>query len=260
MATTYVRGADGREYWTTRQTYSRTSSAPRDEMTARFDSQCRLANCGDRNIIGGVTVITKRGGAWNHKNCPAPVVDDNAAEIALANAEMAGEHRMNCDDAACLGNDDDAADALLDEYNSSRQESARAAALGQFMARKLIYRVSLTGEAKKYGVDVVNVQVVPNAKYANVKFGEFRGVGVGRVEKNGQIRFWNDVDQSDARVQAVVAAVNILMNAADPVEFAKAYATESHECARCGDDLVDDGNPYYPFFGPVCGRKFGKGE
>jgi hypothetical protein len=264
----YVRSADGRESWT-----SPTSYGPRDEMMAKYDGQCKLAGCGDRAIIGGETTIAKRNGQWNHRDCPpvqaaaakaAPeqAMDDDRmmAEMEAA-ADRAGTERDNAVDleveltreydATC-----DAADDLLDAYAASK----RAAAYEQFIGRKLIYRVSLTGEAKRYGVDVVNVEAVPNAKYGNVKIGEFRGVGVGRVEKDGTIRYWNDVDRDDARVKAVVAAINILMNAADPVEYARAYALESKVCMRCGDDLVDDGNPGYPFLGPVCVKKFGKGE
>jgi len=159
---------------------------------------------------------------------------------------------------AAPGNDShiaDLADALLAEYEATR----RAAAVETLVTRKLVYRVHLTDGAR-YGSDVVNVEIVPNAKYNNAKIGEFRGQGVGRIDRDGKIRFWQDVDSNDQRVRAVVAAVEILLGTADPIELARAYAIEAHECMRCGDTLVDDGNPYYPYLGPVCGKKFNKGE
>jgi hypothetical protein len=255
----YTRSVNGRETWTPR----RQMPAPRTEMVAKYDGSCKLADCGDRAIIANVTVIVKRNGVWNHKSCPAPkpvdavLVQMNDDDREMAEMEMADDRAQSAREAMSAEDITDAADALLAEYEASR----RAAAVETVVTRKLIYRVSLTGEAKRYGVDVVNVEVVPNAKYNNAKIGEFRGEGVGRIDRDGQIRYWPNVDQDSPRVKAVVAAVEILLGTADPIEYAKAYATEASECMRCGDDLVDDQkNPYYPLLGPVCGRKFSKGE
>jgi hypothetical protein len=254
----YVRSANGRETWTPRQSF-----APRDEMVAKFDGSCKLVNCGDRAIIAGVTTIAKRTGAWNHKSCPAPkpvntaLAQMNEDDRAMAEMEMAADRAQSAREAMSADDHADAADALLNEYDASR----RAAAVEAIVTRKLIYRVSLTGDTKRYGTDVVDVEIIPNAKYHNATIGELRGYGVGRIDRDGQIRYWPNVNPDDARVQAVVAAVEIMLGTADPIAYAKAYATEASECMRCGDTLTDDqNNPYYPLLGPVCGKKFAKGE
>lgn len=266
----YTRSADGRESWTPRRS---STTGPKTEMTARNDWPCKFANCGDRTVIAGTTTIVKRDGIWGHKECPKPVErvaaksaaqqamdDDRAMAEMEAAADRAGTARDNAAKAAARQememSVEDRADALLNEH----EQIQRAAALQTIVTRKLVYRVHLT-DGKKYGVDFVNVEVVPNAQYQNAKFGEFRGEGVGRIQKDGEIRYWPSVDPTAQRTQAVVAAVNVLLETADPIALAKAYAIEAQECARCGDSLLDDqNNPYFPYFGPVCGRKFGKGE
>jgi hypothetical protein len=333
----YVRGADGREYFTPKTSSSFSPSAER-KMSSKYNGTC--VSC-RQSFPAGTQILWSKAAGAKHVQCP--VVEERAAakvsaqdaeiEALALEAELAGDDdeavlaamdaladrvgTMN-DNAAqadaeiadeadelltryhaaidaqleetrrehgaggTMGHDELAevwnrqakrrlnspsggkteeqiaseADALLDAYEAER----RASALQTIVTRKLVYRVNLTGEATRYGVDLVNVQIVPSAQYKNAKIGEFRGIAVGLLRQDGTIRYWNDVNPDDARVKAVVAAVDVLLETADPITMAQAYALEAKECARCGDALVDDGNPFYPFFGPVCGRKFGKGE
>jgi hypothetical protein len=66
-------------------------------------------------------------------------------------------------------------------------------------------------------------------------------------------RFWDGVDPTGARTLAIKAAFAVLMNAADPIEYAKAYAVESSTCWRCGADLVDE-QSRARLMGPDCYR------
>jgi len=206
-------------------------------ITAKFASVC--PKCSLR-IAEGARVNWERGQKAAHVACP----------------EISPEDR---------------ADMLLDEYDAlqaakGREVAREMAAEGLIKAEsdalanlpKGIYRVSLTGAEKVYGTDHVNVQVVPNAKYGNVKFGEWHGESVGTYSVSRGIRYWNDVDPNGARTLAIKAAFAVLIKAADPVEYAKAYAVEASSCWRCGADLVDE-QSRARLMGPDCYRQqYGK--
>ena len=63
-------------------------------MTARYDGECRLPDCGDRAIVAGQTIIMKRDGQWNHKTCPALApVGLLARRLVAREPEQAGRHQ-----------------------------------------------------------------------------------------------------------------------------------------------------------------------
>jgi hypothetical protein len=252
-ATTYTRSADGRESWTPvyrttawdHEGRNETVRIPANKMVARNDWPCKFAGCGDRSVIAGQTVIVKRDGKWGHETCPKATTWATAPNAAAA-----------------IINDADGADTLLNEYDALRADQERKAAAirkpaAATMTRKAIYRVHLTGDAKRYGVDYVNVALVPNERYGSVKVSEYRGESIGVVKANGSFMFWQSVEQNDARVQAIKAAADIILNAADPIQYAKSFAVESQSCMRCGDDLVDD-TSRARLLGPTCFKKWGE--
>jgi hypothetical protein len=191
-------------------------------------------------------------------------MDDNADEIAMANAEMLADRQGTArDNAANLAAEiadeadnllneydalQDAIDAALDEYDAGARKR-NAAHIG-----KGIYRVSLTGSEDRYGVDCVNVKLVPSEKHNNITVSEWHGDGVGRILADGSVKLWPDVDGNNLRVQAILKAVDVILGAADPVTYAKAYAVEALACMRCGADLVDD-ESRARLMGPDCAQK-----
>lgn len=278
----YARTADGREIWTPRSPRASVDNGPK-KMAAKYAGVCNA--CSARFEVG-TAILWGRGQGARHEVCPAREVasaarsaeiarDDNADEIAMALAEMAADREgtMKDNKANLAAEIADEADALLDEYDAitademeavlteQYEASRRAANVQTLLARKLIYRVKLDGdESKRYGEDIINIQIVPNARYGNAKISEFKAGSIGTINPGGKIRYWNDVDPNAANTKLIIAALDVLLAAAEPEAMAKAYAIEAQECARCGDTLVDDGNPYFPYFGPVCGKKFAAGE
>jgi hypothetical protein len=197
-------------------------------ITAKFESRC--PKCGEL-IIPGSKVNWERGRPASHVACP---------EITP----------------------DVIADRLLNEYDALQAAKAVAAApaVAAPSIPKGIYRVSLTGVEKRYGVDHVNLALVPNEKYGSIKVSEWQGESIGRVGKDGKFVFWPSFeDRTATRTYALLAALDIVRGSADPVEYAKAYAKESETCWRCGADLVDE-QSRERLMGPVCYRnQYGKG-
>jgi ribosomal protein S14 len=120
---------------------------------------------------------------------------------------------------------------------------------------KGIYRVSLTGRERRYGVEYVDISLTPSpAPYQSVKVAEHQGGGVGYIKTDtGELRTWPDVERGDPRVLAVLAAVEVLLGSADPIAYAKAYARESQTCWRCGEPLLV-GVSQQLLMGPTCFR------
>lgn len=287
----YVRGADGQEYW------SQSSSArgPRDEMTARYDGECRLPECGDRKIVGGVTVIAKRNGQWNHKECPVKVTEEIEVVAAQADGELdiadAADRLMDRYEAAieaqleetrrehgALGTMsreqlrevwNEQAKRRLNSPNQGRTEEQIAseadALLAEYEAanrkrnletvQKGIYRVSLHGQEGRYETDHINLQLTPNERYGSVKIGERHGESIGRIDRDGNVRLWEGVEADAPRTKAVLAALDVLLGSADTVEFARSYAVAASECMRCGDSLVD-AESRARLLGPTCVKKW----
>lgn len=236
----YARSADGREIWTKRTTAwdremrSETvyNNGPR-EMVSKFDGKC--TTCGQR-FPAGTSILWSKGAGAKHVECPK-IEAVSATVAAVAPAPVHDNRPMM-----------DRADDLLDEYAANMRRQ-------NVLSRKAIYRVSLTGESKKYGVDYVNVALVPSEAYGSVKVAEHRGEGIGRINRNGSFSYWNDVDQDAPRVKAIRAAVEIILQTADPIKLAEAFAVESEQCMRCGDDLTDDLSRERKL-GPTCFKKW----
>lgn len=231
--TRYIRGADGRESWTpirSRPTFDPTLER---QMTSRFPGVCR--DCKGKIEAGAPIFWSKSAGA-KHVECPVVKPEPNT-EVGIIAAQ---------------------ADALLDEYAALKADQERKASAirkvnASVMTRKAIYRVRMS-DGKRYGVDFVNVALVPNEKYGSVKVSEFRGESIGVIKVDGSFMAWRDVDETSARVKAIREAADVILNAADPIEYAKAFAVESVACWRCGDDLVDDISRER-MLGPVCYKK-----
>lgn len=203
-------------------------------ITAKYSSVC--VACKQRIAVGS-KVSWSRGCPATHIVCPAPMPSEAPRSAQIATSESVA----------------DAADELMTEYEAilTAERFARLP--------KGIYRVSLTGFERHYGLDHVNVKIVPNAKYGNCTVSEWNGEGVGRLYPNGRVVLWNTVDQKDERVQAILRAVEIILGTHDPIKFAQAYAAESETCWRCGADLVDELSRER-LMGPVCYRyQYGNG-
>jgi len=185
-------------------------------IIARFESTCPSCN---RRILAGTDVNWEKGSKATHVVCPQASIEDQADEL-LAEYER------------------------LQAAQPTATETDRLAALAAI--KKGIYRVSLNGQETRYGVTHVNVNLIPNEKYGSVKVSEWNGVGVGYIDRDGRLVYWrgNDyqaaTDPNNPRVQAVLAALDVILGSADPTEYAKAYAVESSTCWRCGADLVDE--------------------
>lgn len=189
---------------------------------------------------------------------------DLAADERDAEREM--EHRMNCDDPDCLAHDARrdppaeldaeydricaAADRLLDEYDAGlRARNLAGLSRGR-------YRVSLDG---KRDSDFVNLSISPNRRDQDgIRFGA-QGVGVGYVTGAGVVGTWSDIDLDAEEIRRVVAAVNILLGAADPSEYGKAYARLAGVCYRCSQPLSQE-DSLDRMMGPVCYKKMLAGE
>jgi hypothetical protein len=269
-------------------------------ISAKFESRC--GRCSGLINLGS-KVEWSRGRAAVHVVCPRPVdsTDPNRAAVIRALAASRGESATATIAAATLTPEGariasarrreilprerwdefdfeaeaDEADRLLNEYDAMRRREVRGSGPDNVEAAarlealksvpKGIYRVSFNGTEKTYGVDYINVQLVPNEKKGTVKVGEWQGVGVGFISAGGTLNYWRQsqwseaTDPSNPRVQAVVAALDIILNTADPTEYAKAYARESQTCWRCGADLVD-ALSCERLMGPDCYRmQYGKG-
>lgn len=143
----------------------------------------------------------------------------------------------------------DALDEVSDQYAAAlRARNLAAIAKG-------IYRVSLTGRERNYGVEYVDIVLSPSpAAYQSVKIAEYSGCSVGYIKTDaGTLHTWPDVEPNAPRVQAVLAAVAVLLGAADPIAYAKAYAREAKSCWRCGEPLLV-GLSQQLLMGPVCFR------
>lgn len=239
----YARSADGREIWTKRTTAwdremrSETVYADRPrEMASKFAGKC--AACGQRFPAGTAIIWSKSAGA-KHVECPKATTRVTAP-VAAAKIEVTPVH----DNRPMM----DRADDLLDEYAATMRRQ-------NVMTRKAIYRVSLTGESKQYGIDYINVAMIPSEAYGSVKVSEHRGEGIGRINRDGSFTYWPDVDQNAPRVKAIRAAVEIILQTADPLKLAQAFAVESEQCMRCGDDLTDDLSRERKL-GPTCFKKW----
>jgi hypothetical protein len=224
-------------------------------ISARFSSTCNV--CRQRIEVGD-SVSWSKGVKAVHAACPpAPIAGASDApasipdDIELLQAIVNGYAEGNV--RAAQATLDTIEARLSDEYEGQRKLTALGA------IRKGIYRVSLTGAERRYGVDHVNVNLVPSEKYGSVKVGEWHGEGVGRIDKDGQFRYWPSVEDREApRVKAVTAALEIILGSADPLQFAKAYAVESSTCWRCGADLVDE-QSRARLMGPDCFRQNERG-
>lgn len=229
----YVRSVNGRETWTPRNSAPTFNPTTERTMVSKFDGTCKA--CGQKFPAGTDITWSKAAGA-KHVTCPAPVViedDGNEAEVALANAEMS----------------DDAADALLDEFEAIN----RRANLEN--TRKAIYRVSLHGAEGRYITDHVNIALVPSEKYGTVKIANYQGDSIGVIRKDGTIRLWDSVDPKSPHTVAVLAGLDILLGSADPIKFAQAFAVEAESCMRCGRPLVDD-KSRARLLGPECASRW----
>lgn len=235
-------------------------------IVAKFESTCTQCNL---RITVGTQVNWSKGVKASHVTCPQPSGDnlderaESVVKAAVGTENLTGSTYLltaivngNAEGNAVL------AQAALDiiegkltaEYETMRQADQLRQVIQETPPEmrwdvvpvatasipKGIYRVSLTGSERRYGVDHVNIKVTPNEKYQNVKIGEWHGESLGTYSAARGFRYWPSVDPTGARTLAIRAAFDILAGSADPVEFAKAYAVESSSCYRCGADLVDD--------------------
>jgi hypothetical protein len=207
---------------------------------------------------------------------------DAAMDLAAIEREeeMEGEHRMNCNDKDCLDrgcldrgrvranwpnpNDHDAwarEDEIWAEYEAIQDRIDRAFREEYPRWRRL--RNVRTLSRGVYSVNGVNLKITPNPRDPQgFKFAiaEEDG-GLGRVTGNGMVYTWDPINDHDERVKAALAALDTLLNSERPGEYGKVHAQATASCYRCGEALVDkEKNPYYPYLGPVCGKKISKGE
>lgn len=244
-------------------------------IVAKFESTC--PNCSKRIAVGSEVNWT-RGAKATHVECPLRTIEERAETIVgntfgtEQEADTIGlmQAVVNCD---AEGNAV-LAQAVLDLIEVRLDAEYDALTLAEVVREtppeqrgdvapdggaavgilKGIYRVSLTGAEKKYGVDHVNLQLVPNAKYGSVKVGEWQGESIGRVNRDGSFAFWPAFeDRTATRTYALLAALDIVRGSADPTEYAKAYAVASSACYRCGADLVDE-KSRERLLGPECFR------
>lgn len=226
------------------------------------------------------TMIRRADVGYEHVECPLPTLEDRAAQV-LANA-IKTENLVDCTGLMTAITNGDAegsatlAQATLDLIEDRLFSEYEAALLADIIAEtppeqrdgvvapaplitKGIYRVSLTGLEKRYGLDYVNIQLTPSPKYGSIKVGEYHGESLGRITREGSFVFWPSFeDRTSARTQALLAALDIIQGSQDPIQFAKAYAVESGTCFRCGADLVDE-KSRERLLGPECYRRFSKG-
>jgi hypothetical protein len=251
-------------------------------IAARFASRC--PNC-RRQIEIGAQVNWSRGATASHVTCPEATLEERAASVVTAAVRT--ENLADCTGLlTAIVNGDEPGNAVVsqaaldiiedrlfseyeltkgyvagskvtDQYGNLREVPILAPAGGQIL--KGIYRVSLTGSERRYGVDCVNLSLIPNEKYGSIKVGEWQGESIGRVNRDGSFSFWPSFeDRTATRTYALLAALDIVRGSADPVQFAKAYAAESQTCWRCGADLVDE-QSRARLLGPTCFRAVNKG-
>ncbi len=243
-------------------------------ITAKFESTC--PSC-DGRIEVGSKVNWARGQKASHVECPrgariaiAALRTEEPATIELLCAIVNGDAEGDAV-AAQEGLDilEDrffreyeqakgfvAGSKVTDPFGNLREAPVEAPSAPQIL--KGIYRVSLTGAERRYGVDHVNLQLVPNEKYGSVKVSEWQGESLGRIGRDGRFVFWPSFeDRTGVRTLALLAALDIVRGSADPVQYAKAYAAESQTCWRCGADLVDE-RSRERLLGPECYRQVAK--
>jgi|SRR6187401_616245 len=234
-------------------------------IAARFESIC--PNCNLR-IAAGSSVNWSRGIKATHVNCPQQTSAESLVDAALRTENLTAATELLC---AIVNGDAEgnavlaqAALDIIEDKLFAEYEALKASAPNQFAIaaaaaiKKGIYRVSLTGLEYRYGLDYVNIVVAPNEKYQNVKVGEWQGESIGTYRpSNNQFRFWPSIDPNSPRVQAIRRAFDVLLDCADPIEYAKAYAVESSTCWRCGADLVDE-KSRERLLGPECFKLVGK--
>ena len=242
-------------------------------IVAKFASTCPQCNL---RIAVGERVNWTKGSAAFHVTCPQPSgdnLDERAASVvkaAVGTENLTDSTRLLT---AIVNGDAEGnavlAQAALDIIEGMLSDAYDIDLLGEAISEtppemrwdvapvptasipKGIYRVSLTGAERRYGADHVNVQVVPNSKYQNVKVGEWHGESIGTYSAARGFRYWPSVDSTGARTLAIRTAFDILAGSADPVQFAKAYAVEAQSCYRCGADLVDE-KSRERLLGPEC--------
>lgn len=240
-------------------------------ITAKFESTCPTCN---QVISIGASVNWERGGKATHVECPkgaalAGRILAQSAEVQLTNITAL------CDAVSGTAVSDESRAVLTEALDyieaqlwrayerqapaaPNAQATQRLAALGQI--QKGIYRVSLTGLERRYGVDHVNLQLTPSPKFGTVKVTEYQRDSLGRINRDGTFAFWPGfTDRVSVRTLAILAAVDIVLGAADPIEFARAYAVEAASCYRCGADLVDE-KSRERLLGPECYRQVTKGS
>lgn len=245
-------------------------------FASKYDgSLCRRCS---KPISVGTMIRRAEGFGYEHDECPLRTLTERAEGLATkALADRVILDNLFKLESEALAEDigptalvatalEVIADRLLDEYDAAQYKA------GQDVARELvqegvlkplvqkgIYRVSLTGLEKRYGLDYVNVQLTPNPKYGSIKVGEYHGESLGRITREGNFVFWPSYeDRTSTRTQALLAALDIIQGSQDPIEYAKAYAIESGTCFRCGADLVDE-KSRERLLGPECFRRFQKG-
>lgn len=238
-------------------------------IVAKFSSTC--PNC-NRSISIGERVTWVRGAPAAHIECPQASEAEALADRATSavDAAMRTENMIGCTElfTAIVNGDAEGnavlAQAALDiieakltaEFEAALAPAPVAEVPQAFTLQKGIYRVSLRGSERRYGVDYLNLQVTPNEKYKNLKVSEWRGESIGTYSAARGFRYWPSVDPTGTRTLAIRAAFDILAGSADPVEYARAYSVESSSCYRCGLDLVDDISRAR-MLGPECAKLVG---
>jgi hypothetical protein len=242
-------------------------------IAARFESIC--PNCNLR-IMAGSSVNWSRGVKATHVTCPQQTSAESLVDAAMRTENLVGATEL----LTAIVNGDAEGNAVLaqvalDIIEDKLFAEYEARQLSQVISEtppeqrwdvvpntptllKGIYRVSLTGAERRYGIDHVNLSLVPNEKYQNIKVSEWQGESLGRLSRDGRFSFWPSYeDRTSPRTQALLAALDIVRGSADPIAFAKAYAVESSTCWRCGADLVDE-KSRERLLGPECFKLVGK--
>jgi len=243
-------------------------------IAARFESIC--PNCNLR-IAAGSSVNWSRGIKATHVNCPQQTSAESLVDAALRTENLTAATELLC---AIVNGDAEGnavlAQAALDIIEDKLFAEYDALQLRQVISEtppeqrwdvvpnaptllKGIYRVSLTGAERRYGIDHVNLSLMPNDKYQSIKVSEWQGESLGRIDRNGRFSFWPSYEaRTSPRTLALLAALDIVRGSADPIAFAKAYAVESSTCWRCGADLVDE-KSRERLLGPECWPQTQKG-
>lgn len=241
-------------------------------ISAKFESTCPAC----RQLIAiGARVNWERGGKATHVECPKSAVlvgailgqpaEQQAANISAMCDAVNGTADLGEGRAVLVEALELVEAQLWREFERqapqappTEQDAQRLAGLARL--QKGIYRVSLTGSERRYGVDHVNLQLTPSPKFGTVKVTEYQRDSMGRINRDGTFAFWpNYTDRTGVRTLAMLAAVDVLLGSADPIEFARAYAVAASSCYRCGADLVDE-KSRERLLGPECYRQVSKGN